>query len=142
MKLINNQNIKLSAEVKELINVDSEVFIATGYTSVPALFELSDELNKAKGVKLILDSDPNTDPRFAYDPKEFALYFDLNAPFKSKISYDLLETKFQVRSGNVGGQKFIIIKNLDQTTCFSIQLVEKYTFVFLANLNKSSSVLI
>ena len=120
MKLINNQNIKLSAEVKQLINVDSEVFIATGYTSVPALFELSDELSKAKGVKLILDSDPNTDPRFAYDPKEFALYFDLNAPHKSKISYDLLETKFQVRSGNVGGQKFIIIKNPDQTTCFSI----------------------
>ena len=120
MKLINNQNIKLSAEVKQLINVDSEVFIATGYTSIPALFELADELNKAKGVKLILDSDPNTDPRFAYDPKEFALYFDLNAPFKSKISYDLLDTKFQVRSGNVGGQKFIIIKNPDQTTCFSI----------------------
>lgn len=120
MKLINNQKTKFATELKKTINENSMVFIATGYTSIPALFELSDEFNKAKGVKLILDSNIDSDPRFAYDPKEFAMYFDLNAQFKAKTTFDLLEKKFEVRSGNVGGQKFILIKNPDQTTCFSI----------------------
>jgi SNF2 family DNA or RNA helicase len=120
MKLINNQHILLATEVKQLITGESEIFIATGYTSIPSLFELTDEFEKCKGVKLILDSDPIDDSRFAYDPKEFSLYFDLTAAHKAKSVYNLIESKFQIRSGNVGGQKFILIKNTDATHCFSI----------------------
>ncbi len=120
MKLINNQDIKLANEVKHLINQDSEIFIATSYVTIPALYELSSELNQSKGVKMILDTEPSNDSRFAYDLKEFSLYFDLNASFKASNTYQLLENKFQIRAGNVGGQKFILIKNPDKTHCFSI----------------------
>jgi len=120
MKLINNQHILFATEVKQLISGESEIFIATGYTSIPSLFELTDEFEKCKGVKLILDSDPVDDSRFAYDPKEFSLYFDLTSAHKAKSVYNLIESKFQIRSGNVGGQKFILIKNRDVTHCFSI----------------------
>lgn len=120
MKLINNQHILLSTEVKQLITKESEIFIATGYTSIPSLFNFMEMFEKCKGVKLILDFDPVDDSRFAYDPKEFSLYFELNAAHKAKSVYNLIETKFQVRSGNVGGQKFILIKNPDKTHCFSI----------------------
>ncbi len=120
MKLINNQDIKLASEVQNLINQDSEIFIATGYVTIPALFELSSELSLSKGVKLILDNAPSLDSRFAYDIKEFSLYFDLNASNKAQGTFELIESKFQIRSGNVGGQKFILIKNPDKTHCFSI----------------------
>ena len=120
MKLINNQHILLATEVKQLITGYSEIFIATGYTSIPSLFELIDEFEICKGVKLLLNSDPVDDSRFAYDPKEFSLYFDLTAAHKAKSVYNLIESKFQIRSGNVGGQKFILIKNTDATHCFSI----------------------
>lgn len=120
MKLINNQDIKLASEVQNLINQDSEIFIATGYVTIPALFELSSELSQSKGVKMILDTEPFTDSRFAYDLKEFSLYFDLNSSHKASNTYQLLENKFQIRAGNVGGQKFILIKNPDKTHCFSI----------------------
>jgi hypothetical protein len=120
VKLINNQNLTLQQEVKKLIKSNTEVFIVAGYTSIPSLFELTDEIEKCKGVKLILDSDPIDDSRFAYDPKEFSLYFDLTAANKAKTVYNLIESKFQIRSGNVGGQKFILIKNPDVTHCFSI----------------------
>jgi SNF2 family DNA or RNA helicase len=120
MKLINNQDIKLASEVQNLINQDSEIFIATGYVTIPALFELSSELSQSKGVKMILDTEPSNDSRFAYDLKEFSLYFDLNSSHKASNTYQLLDNKFQIRAGNVGGQKFILIKNPDKTHCFSI----------------------
>jgi len=120
MKLINNQDIKLASEVQNLINQDSEIFIATGYVTIPALFELSSEFSQSKGVKMILDTEPSNDSRFAYDLKEFSLYFDLNSSHKASNTYQLLDNKFQIRAGNVGGQKFILIKNPDKTHCFSI----------------------
>jgi hypothetical protein len=120
MKLINNQSIKLSNELSRVINDNSQIFIAASYASISALFDLYDAFIGAKGVKLILDNDPVIDSRFAFDPKEFSLYFDLNAAYKAKNVYNLIETKFQVRSGNVGGQKFILIKNPDGAYCFSI----------------------
>lgn len=120
MKLINNQSIKLADELKRLIDDNSEIYIATSYATIMALFELSDFFAKAKGVKVILDNDPNTDARFAYDPKEFSIYFELNSSHKASRAFELIEQKFQVRSGNVGGQKFILVKNGELTTCFSI----------------------
>lgn len=120
MKLINNQQLKLITEIKKLITNKSEIFIATGYISIPAVFELLKELSIAKGIKMILDSEPSNDARFTYDPKEFSIYYDLKANQKSKNTYDLIETKFQIRSGNVGGQKFILIKNDKKTHCFTI----------------------
>lgn len=120
MKLIDNKVYSLLGELKSKINNTSELYIATGYSSIPALFELLSELNQAKGVKLLLNSNPNSEVLFAYDPKEFSLYSDLNSSFKAKQIYELIQTKFQVRHGNVGGQKFILIKNEDATHCFSI----------------------
>lgn len=120
MKLINNQSIKLANELRRLIDNNSEIFIATSYASISALFELNDAFAKAKGVKLIIENDPITESKFAYDPKEFSLYFELNSSYKAQQAFEIIEQKFQVRAGNVGGQKFILVKNDSVTTCFSI----------------------
>jgi hypothetical protein len=44
MELINNQDTKLFTELKEHIQSSSEVYIATGYASVQAVFNLLDVL--------------------------------------------------------------------------------------------------
>lgn len=120
MKLISNQDITLLEELKKTLKTNSEVFIASGYSTIPALFELSAELSLTKGVKLILDHSVDEDPRFGYDPNEFSLYFDLQSALKAKVVHELISSKFQIRSGNVGGQKFILVKNDTDIQCFSI----------------------
>lgn len=119
MKLINNQDVKLLSELKNFISPLSEVFISTGYTTIPAIFELKEELQQVKSVKLLLDNEVASDRRFSYDSSEYPLYTDLKAAWKGKEVYDLIESKFEIRPGNVGGQKFILIKNEDAVHFFS-----------------------
>ena len=71
MKLINNQDSKLLDELKYVLNSESEVFIASDYFTLPALFELSTELSNAKSVKALIDSSVDSDLRFSYDNMEF-----------------------------------------------------------------------
>jgi hypothetical protein len=121
MKLINNQHTTLIGELKDIIRPVSEVFITASYASIPALFELNGELEKSKGVKFIVDSEVVNDSRFAYDPKEFKSYFTLIAKHKAIVAYMLVQHKFQIRQGNIGGQKFILVKNPDKIYCFSLE---------------------
>lgn len=120
MKLINNQDIKLVSELKSVLNENTEVYITASYLTIPALFDLSEELAKTAGVKVILDSTVENDSRFAYDQKEFRLYSDLTSKYKASAIHSLIDRKFQIREGNVGGQKFILVKNHEVAHCFSI----------------------
>ncbi len=119
MKLINNQDSTLLGELKPLLSATSEVFISTNYLTIPAIFELLAELHQVKFVKLILDNEVSSDKRFSYDFLEFSLYDDLKSAWKAKEVYDVIEAKFEIRPGNVGGQKFILIKNEDTVHFFS-----------------------
>lgn len=120
MKLINNQDTTLSAELKSVLKSESEIFIASGYFTIPAVYELIRELNEVKSIQLIIDSPVLDDIRFAYDEREFNSYFDLKSKLKATDVHKLVQSKFQIRSGNVGGQKFIVVKNTDKVHCFSI----------------------
>lgn len=120
MKLINNQSITLISEVKAVLVHNSEVLIATGYFTIPALFELITHIKNVKSVKVLIDANVDTDIRFAYYEKEFNKYFALDAKFKAASVYELIKKKFQIRYGNVGGQKFILVKNPDKIHCFSL----------------------
>jgi SNF2 family DNA or RNA helicase len=120
MKLINNQSVTLISELKNVLNNDSEVFIASGYLTIPALFELNSQLQNAQSVRVLIDSNADLDTRFAYYEKEFNMYFNLDAKYKASSVYGLVKDKFQIRHGNAGGQKFILIKNNDKIHCFSL----------------------
>lgn len=141
MKLINNQSITMSAEIKGLITSSSEIYIATGYSSIQALFELSVEFAKASGIKMIVDSDPILDARFAYDPKEFTTYLDLSATSKAQKVHELIASKFQVKFGNVGGQKFLLIKNEENTYCFSI-VPQDLNLITLGTVSSSTPIIL
>ncbi len=120
MKLINNQDSKLIDELISVLNANSEVFIATDYISINSFFELAEKLKTVKSIKILLNNNVDRDARFSYDPSEAISYFDLKSKFKADTAYKLVKEKCQVRHGNVGGQKFILVKNTDQTHCFSI----------------------
>lgn len=120
MKLINNQSVTLISELQSVLKNDSEVYIASSYFTIPALFELVDNLKDAKSIQALIDSIVDTDTRFAYYEKEFNKYFALDAKFKATSVYELIKKKFQIRYGNAGGQKFILVKNPDKIHCFSL----------------------
>ena len=120
MKLINNQETRLFDELKNQLSEGSEVFISTSFFSVNAIFELAPELKKAKKIQILIDGDVSKDIRFAYDEREYSRYLDLKGKYKAETAYQTVKDKCQIRYGNMGGQKFILIKNAGNTYCFSI----------------------
>ena len=121
MKLINNQDTLLFDELCSVITEDSAVYICVNYFSIPALFELYEYLNKAKSIQILIDNkNVEKDIRFSYDQSEWISYFDLKSKYKADKIKKLIDQKINFRSGAVGGQKFILIKNKNTTTCFTI----------------------
>lgn len=121
MKLINNQDVLLFDELCEALTADAEVRICTSYLSIPALFELSDYLEKVKSIDILIDNKQiENDIRFSYDETEWKSYFQLKSKFQADKIKTLIQNKCNFRSGSIGGQKFILVKNINASTCFSI----------------------
>ena len=120
MKLINNQESLLIEELKALLTDSSDVLICASYFSVNSIFELNTYLKKVKSIRILVDSNLETDIRFAYDIQEWELYYDLKSKHKTETSVEIIKEKCSIRYGNVGGQKFIIVINGAQSHCFSI----------------------
>jgi len=121
MKLINNQDLLLVTELTALLAEDSKVYICASFLSIPALFELSEQLRKVVSIDIIVDNNNvEKDIRFAYDTAESKNYFQLRSKYQAENVKELIQSKCSIRSGNVGGQKFILIINSGSSTCFSI----------------------
>ena len=121
MKLINNQDVLLFDELCEALTADAEVRICTSYLSIPALFELSDYLEKVKSIDILIDNKHiENDIRFSYDEAEWKSYFQLKSKYQAEKIKALIQNKCNFRSGSIGGQKFILVQNKNSSTCFSI----------------------
>lgn len=121
MKLINNQDILLFDELSAILTEDSKVHICASFLSIPALFELSEALLKVKSIEILVDNhNIAKDIRFAYDSAESKNYFQLKSKYQAEKAKELIQSKCSIRSGSVGGQKFILVKNKDKAICFSI----------------------
>lgn len=120
MKLINNQQTRLFDELKPLLSEGSEAFISASYFTINAFFELGNELRSVKSIRILIDDVSPGNAFFNFDPAEWSEYHDLKSRFKAGKALALVKDKCNIRYGNVGGQKFILIKNGNKTTCFSI----------------------
>lgn len=58
MKLINNQDTILLSELKQVISNQSEIYITSGYLTIPAIFEVIDQLSQVNSIKVLVD-DPD-----------------------------------------------------------------------------------
>lgn len=120
MKLINNQGTRLIDELRLLLKEKTEIFISSSFISINAFFELANELKKANAIKILIDNDAIENNLFNYDPQEWTEYYDLKAKYKAETALAIIKDKCEIRRANVGGQKFILIKNGDKSKCFSI----------------------
>jgi ERCC4-related helicase len=120
MKLINNQETRLYDEIKPLLKAGTEVHICASYFSIQAIYELSAELKKVSSIHMLIDSHAEQDIRFAYDESECRSYSDLKAQYKAEQALAVIKEKCSIRYANVGGQKFILVKNGEQSDCFLI----------------------
>jgi ERCC4-related helicase len=142
MKIINNQDNVLIDEISLKISEESEIFIAVSYTSVLSLYELINKFPKVKSIHILVDNvSAGRDLRFSYDDAESKVYFNLKAQYKAKKVSDFISKKCQIREGNVGGQKFILIKNANTNTCFSI-VPKDLNLITLGFLNSNSIIYI
>ena len=141
MKLINNQSVTLITELKSVLHNESEVVMASGYFTIPALFELNSQFQTVKSVRVLIDSNADTDTRFSYDEKEFNTYFSLDAKHKAQSVYKLINEKFQIRYGNAGGKKFVLVKNPDKIHCFSLVAQDVNTITLGVETNRIPIVL-
>lgn len=120
MKLINNQETRLFDELKAAISDSSKIYLCASYFTIQAIYELSEELGKANSIEILVDVDVSQELRFAYDEKEYSRYVDLKSKVKAEKTLSVIQNKAQIRQGNVGGQKFILIQNSNETLCYSI----------------------
>lgn len=104
MKLINNQETRLFEEIIPLLQQDSEVYICLSYFSIPAIYELSPLLAKAKVIKMLIDSNAGQDLRFAYDNAEYKDYLSLQSRYKADQALTILKDQCDSRQANVRGQ--------------------------------------
>lgn len=121
MKIINNQDTLLINELKSSLNQNSSIYIAVNYFSISAVFELIEQLNNTKTIKILIDSsEVETDLRFSYDDKELKSFHNLTQKFKADKVYQLIKDKVEIREGSVGGQKFILTETNNVTNYFML----------------------
>jgi hypothetical protein len=141
MKLINNQDNRLISELESVITSNSAISIATGHLTIPALFELKDVFENAPTVNLLIDSLVSNEIQFCYDEKEHSKYTQLDARHKANVVNELIHRKFNVRYGNAGGQKFILVENTDKTHCFSI-VPQDFNTITLGSLSSNKPMVV
>jgi hypothetical protein len=119
---------------------DSEVLIATGYFTIPALFELITQLETAKSVRVLVDANVDTDNRFAFMKRNSTNIFSLDAKFKATSVYELVKKKFQSVMVMQGDKSLYLVKNPDKIHCFS--LVAQDVNMYYPWLSKQTSLLL
>ena len=121
MKILNNQDKLFYKELRSKISAESEIYIAASYQSILACYELYDCFTTAKFIHILIDNkDVSKEIRFMYDQTEFKAYFDLRHTYKARQAHQVIVSKSKIRQGNIGGQKFILVRNMDTGICYSI----------------------
>jgi superfamily II DNA or RNA helicase len=120
MKLINNQETRLVDELRPILKENTEIFISGSYITINAFFELSNELKKVYAIKILIDNDATENKLFNYNSEEWSLYHNLKAKHKAEVALAIVKEKCEIRKGNLGGQKFILVKNENHIQCFLI----------------------
>lgn len=121
MKIINNQETLLINELKSSITYDTEVFVATSYFSILAIYELLSCFQDASKIYILLDNRYILeDSRFSYDEEEYKSFYHLTSKFKADKVLNLLKDKVEIREGSVGGQKFILTVEKNITNYFML----------------------
>lgn len=121
MKIINNQNILLIEELKNAIDINSNIYLCCNHFTSFALYELIDTLVSAKTVNVLINSIEEIDDfRFIQNEAEIKLNLALDRKFKINQVLDFIKSKANIRKGGLGNQNIIIVENNGVSNCFTI----------------------
>ncbi|MFV8373188.1 helicase-related protein [Flavobacterium sp. LB2P74] len=122
MKIINNQDLLLIDEVKQLINPKSNIYISCNHFTGFALFELIELFSKAKQINFLLNNDFGSDDdfRFIQSETENKLNLLLDRKYRINQVIGLIDDKIQIRKGGLGNQNILIVENEGVSNCFSL----------------------
>jgi len=110
--IINNKDTILIDELAKQISPSSEVYIACDYITAFALFDMFKNIKELSGIKLLVAySSEDDDFRFIQCSRESKRNLDLNRKYIATQLLKLLEDKIEIRSGTLGQQNMIIVKN-------------------------------
>ncbi len=120
MQLINNHQVRFSDILTQKIKPGAHIMLCASYFSPNAIANLIPILNEAASIRIILDDPFGTDFRLAYDAAEWKQYYSLQANYRAALACDILRHKAEIRYNRLGGQKFLLVQNLDSIEAFSI----------------------
>ena len=122
MKIINNQDLLLIDEAKQLINQNSTIYISCNHFTGFALFELIEPFSKAKQINFLLSNNfkSEDDFRFIQSEAENKLNLLLDRKYRINPVIGLIDDKIQIRKGGLGNQNILIVENDGVSNCFSL----------------------
>ncbi len=119
INIINNKDSILIDELANQIKPTSEVYIACDYVTAFALFDLFKVIKELSGLKVLVSYHSDEDDfRFIQSAREGKRNLKLSRRFSAGKVIKLLEEKIEIRSGNLGQQNIIIVKNGESCTNF------------------------
>ena len=119
--IINNKDTILIDELAKQILPTSEVYIACNYVTSFALFDLFKNIKELSSLKLLVSyASDEDDFRFIQSERESKRNLDLNRKHITAQTLKLIEDKLEIRSGTLGQQNMIIIKNNDSCINYSL----------------------
>ena len=122
MKLINNQDTQLIAEIQENINNSSTIYICCNHFTVFGIFELIKILSTVKEVKILIDNNLDDENEFTFLQSniEKQLNNALNRQYKTNQVIKFIKDKLKIRRGSIGNQNVLIVENNNVSICYTL----------------------
>ncbi|MCT4599637.1 MAG: DEAD/DEAH box helicase [Marinifilaceae bacterium] len=124
MKLINNQDSLLIDEIRDIININSKIYLSCNQFTAFAVFNLLKELSLASLINVLLDDSIEEDQENKYieSSEEKVLNLSLDRRYKVNKVVKLIENKFEIRSGKTSGLNLLIIDNNGVYNCYLLTM--------------------
>ena len=119
--IINNKDSILIDELAKQIKLSTQVYIACDYVTSFALFDLFKNIKDLSSLKLLVSFTSDEDDfRFIQSQRESKRVLDLTRKFSVGKVIKLLDDKIEIRSGTLGQQNMIIVKDDDSCINYSL----------------------
>lgn len=148
MNIINNQDTILLNELKNIVSSDSEIYIACDTITAYFLYDFIKQVKTDKKIKILLEKSSLVDFSLIQSERESKRNLQLDRLHIARKAKEHSSEKVKFRSGSIGRQNLIIVKNKNKTNCFlltpqkadsvSLGTIQSTEPIFISSLEDSS----